>query len=135
MCQMGGLGPMAGQANHFRVYSVDKIEYAIDRYTKEVGRLFGVLDKRLGQSEYIGGDDYSIADMASFPWLRNPAKRGQRHEDFPNLKHWFGMMAERPAVQRGIKVLEAEERPPTATMSDEEREIMFGDSQFQAYQK
>jgi GST-like protein len=135
MWQMGGLGPMAGQANHFRVYAVDRMQYATDRYTKEVGRLFGVLEKRLAKSAFIGGDDYTIADMACFPWLRNPAKRGQKHEDFPHLKRWFDKMAERPAVQRGIKVLEEEERPPTATMSDEEREIMFGDSQFQAFKK
>ena len=129
MWQMGGLGPMMGQANHFRRYAKDKIEYAIDRYTNEANRLTNVLDKRLAESEYLAGDEYSIADIASFPWLRGADARGVRIEEYPNVKRWFDAIAARPAVQRGVQVLaDAQSNAPHDPKS---WEIMFGKTQFQ----
>ncbi|WP_022698105.1 glutathione S-transferase N-terminal domain-containing protein [Euryhalocaulis caribicus] len=97
--QMGGLGPMAGQAHHFRNYAPEKIEYGINRYTDEVHRLYGVLDTRLKDRDYVAGD-YSIADMAIWPWVL-PEGQGQDIEEFPNLKAWLKRVGDRPAVQRG----------------------------------
>ena len=97
--QMGGLGPMAGQAHHFRNYAPEKIEYGINRYTDEVHRLYGVLDTRLKGRDYVAGD-YSIADMAIWPWVL-PEGQGQDIEEFPNLKAWLKRVGDRPAVQRG----------------------------------
>jgi GST-like protein len=105
MFQMGGVGPMLGQAHHFRIYAPEKIAYAVDRYTNEARRLYGVMDKRLAKSRYIGGKDYGIADMAIFPWLRSWKNQGISWADFPHLKGWFDEIAARPAVQRGVKVL------------------------------
>lgn len=97
--QMGGLGPMAGQAHHFRNYAPEKIAYGIERYTNEVNRLYGVLDRRLADREYLAGV-YSIADMAAWPWIL-PEGQGQNLEDFPNLKAWVERLKERPALRRG----------------------------------
>ena len=129
MWQMGGLGPMMGQANHFRRYAKDKIEYAIERYTNEANRLTGVLDKRLGESEYVACDDYSIADMSIFPWLRGAENRGVMIAEYPNVKRWFNAINERPAVQRGLQVLASEQS--NAPHDPKSWDIMFGKTQFQ----
>jgi GST-like protein len=100
MFQMGGLGPMLGQAHHFRRFAPEPIPYAIERYTNEAARLYRVLDRRLGESAYLAGD-YSIADVASFPWIRSHEMQGQSLDDYPNVKRWFGAIAARTAVQRG----------------------------------
>jgi GST-like protein len=105
MFQMGGLGPMLGQAHHFRFYAPEKVPYAIERYTQEAKRLYGVLDKRLSQSRYLAGRDYTIADMAVFPWLRTWERQGVQMTDYPAVKKWFDAIAARPAVQRGVQVL------------------------------
>ncbi|HEY4135106.1 MAG TPA: glutathione S-transferase N-terminal domain-containing protein [Alphaproteobacteria bacterium] len=104
MFQMGGIGPMLGQAHHFRQFAPEKIPYAIERYTNEAKRLYGVMDKRLGEVEYLAGD-YSIADMATFPWIQSHEMQGLSLADFPNVKRWFDAILARPAVQRGIKLL------------------------------
>ena len=121
--QMGGLGPMAGQANHFRNYAPEKIPYAIDRYTNEANRLYGVLNKRLADHEYVA-DDYSIADMASYPWIVSHAAQGQNLDDFPHLKRWFEAIAARPATKRAYAAGEALRTQPTVTA--ESRKILFG---------
>ncbi|GLS19191.1 thiol:disulfide oxidoreductase [Labrys miyagiensis] len=97
--QIGGLGPMAGQAHHFRHYAAEPIPYAIDRYTREVSRLYGVLDHRLADREYIA-DEYSIADMASYPWIYRHAKQGQELGRFPNLARWYAAIGQRPSTFR-----------------------------------
>jgi GST-like protein len=105
MFQMGGVGPMLGQAHHFRVFAPEQIPYAINRYTSEAKRLYGVMDKRLQTSPYLGGKTYSIADIAIFPWVNSWQKQGIDWADYPTLKTWFDKVAARPAVQRGCKVL------------------------------
>ncbi len=97
--QMGGLGPMAGQTHHFNQYAPEKIPYAIERYTKETARLYAVLNRRLADREFVAGD-YSIADMASYPWIASHKKQDQNLDDFPHLKRWFAAIHERPATQR-----------------------------------
>ena len=103
--QMGGLGPMAGQAHHFRQYAPEKIEYGINRYTNEVNRLYGVMNKRLADRDYLAGD-YSIADIACVGWVVPHKNQGQDLDDFPNLKAWFERVMARPAVERGIAVVQ-----------------------------
>ena len=127
MFQMGGVGPMLGQNHHFRLYAPEKIEYAINRYTNEAKRLYGVMDKQLSQSKFIAGNTYSIADMAIFPWLRNWQNQGIDWADYPHLKHWFDTIAARPAVQRGVQVLADLRKPIT---DDKARDILFGKQQF-----
>lgn len=105
MFQMGGLGPMLGQAHHFRFYAPEKVPYAIERYTQEAKRLYSVLDKRLSQTRYLAGRDYTIADVAVFPWLRTWERQGVQMGDYPAVEKWFNAIAARPAVQRGIQVL------------------------------
>ena len=123
--QMGGLGPMAGQCHHFRNYAPEKIPYAIDRYTNEVNRLYGVMNKRLADREYLAGD-YSIADMASFPWTRSYANQGQNIADFPHLEAWFNSIQARPALQKAVKV-GADEREKWNLASDKEaQKVLFG---------
>ncbi|WP_316976415.1 glutathione S-transferase N-terminal domain-containing protein [Shumkonia mesophila] len=129
MFQMGGIGPMLGQAHHFRRYAPEKIPYAVDRYTNEAKRLYGVLDRRLGEVEYMAGSDYSIADMATFPWLRKPEGQGQNIDDFPNVKRWFAAIDARPAVQKGLQLLK--EHQSSGPMDAKQREIMFGATQYQ----
>jgi GST-like protein len=102
--QMGGLGPMAGQAHHFRQYAPEKIEYGINRYTNEVNRLYGVMNRRLADNAYLGGADYSIADMASVGWIVPHENQGQNLDDTPHLKRWFDELTARPAVERGLAV-------------------------------
>ncbi|MEO5698052.1 MAG: glutathione S-transferase C-terminal domain-containing protein [Burkholderiaceae bacterium] len=127
MFQMGGVGPMLGQAHHFRIYAPEKIEYAITRYTNEAKRLYGVLDRRLAKSRYIAGPQYSIADIAVFPWLRSWKNQGIDWNDHPHLKGWFDEIAARPAVQRGVEVLAAQRRP---LVDEKAREALFGASQY-----
>jgi GST-like protein len=120
--QMGGLGPMAGQAGHFRIYAPETVPYGIDRYTREVTRLYGVLDRRLADREFIAGD-YSIADMACHPWIAPHQAHGQNLADFPNLRRWFDAINARPATQRAYaEALPAYSRP----LSDEDRAVLFG---------
>ncbi|MET0968771.1 MAG: glutathione binding-like protein [Tardiphaga sp.] len=125
--QMAGLGPMAGQNHHFSNYAQEKITYAIDRYVNETNRLYGVLNKRLADRAFIAGD-YSIADMASYPWIVPYKKQSQDINDFPHLKRWLEAIAERPAVQRAYaKAKEINPnfgQPPIRT--DEERKLLFG---------
>src|SRR3546814_17596071 len=116
---MAGLGPMAGQNHHFSQYAPEKIPYAITRYVNETNRLYGVLDKQLADREFIAGD-YSIADMASYPWIVPHEKQGQKLEDFPNLKRWFDTIAARPAVQRAYAKAHAINTAPT--VDDEQSE-------------
>ena len=128
MFQMGGVGPMLGQAHHFRMYAPKKIDYAVNRYTNEAKRLYGVMDQQLGRHRYIAGNSYSIADIAIFPWLRSWQNQGIEWADYPQLKAWFDKIAQRPAVKRGVAVLADYRKPLTG---DKEREILFGKTQFQ----
>ncbi len=128
MFQMGGIGPLLGQAHHFRAYAPEKIPYAIDRYTNEANRLYNVLDGRLKEHEYLAGE-YSIADIATFPWLRSYERQGVDLNEYPHVKRWFDTIAERPAVKRGVEVLA--DRRRAGPISDEEREVMFGSRQYQ----
>ncbi|HRO68567.1 MAG TPA: glutathione S-transferase N-terminal domain-containing protein [Pseudobdellovibrionaceae bacterium] len=121
--QMGGLGPMAGQNHHFTQYAPEKVPYAIERYVKETARLYGVLNKRLADRSYVAGD-YSIADMAIYPWIVPYEKQSQNLSDFPHLKAWFERMAARPAVKRVYE--KAEQLNPTRPLSDEEKNVLFG---------
>ncbi|MBF0277032.1 MAG: glutathione S-transferase N-terminal domain-containing protein [SAR324 cluster bacterium] len=124
MWQMGGLGPMAGQAHHFRHYAQDKIEYAINRYTDECNRLYGVMDRRLKDRDFLAGE-YSIADMACWPWVKPYERQGQDLSEFPNLKRWFETIEARPAVVKAIEVGK-EYRSRPEDMTDEARQILFG---------
>jgi GST-like protein len=128
MWQMGGVGPMFGQTHHFRNYASEKIEYAVNRYTNEAGRLYGVMNKRLGEAKYLAGDDLTIADMATWPWTRSIANQGHELDSFPNVKRWFQAIDARPAVQRAVKVL-ADRRRDLAT-DEKAKEILFGATQF-----
>ncbi len=123
MWQMGGLGPMLGQAHHFRQYAPEKIQYGIDRYTNEANRLYGVLNKRLADREFVAGA-YSIADMAAWPWIVPHERQGQKLEDFPQLHRWYETMRARDAVQRGFAVMRDLVIP---TGPDEEaKKVLFG---------
>ncbi len=122
--QMAGLGPMAGQNHHFNVYATEKLPYAIDRYTRETGRLYGVLNKRLETRDYLAGD-YSIADMASYPWIVSHEKQNQDLDDFPHLKQWFHRIAQRPATIRAYEKA-AQINPAPAAHDEESRRILFG---------
>lgn len=130
MFQMGGVGPMLGQAHHFRIYAPEKIDYAINRYSNEARRLYGVINKRLAASTYLGGPEYSIADIATFPWLRSWKNQGVELGDYPHLKGWFDEISARPAVQRGVEVL-AQQRKPLVT--DQAREVLFGATQYKKH--
>lgn len=127
MFQMGGVGPMLGQAHHFRIYAPQKIDYAVERYTNEAKRLYGVMDRQIARHRYIAGDEYTIADIAVFPWLRSWKNQGIDWNDYPHLKGWFDEIAARPAVQRGVEVL-ADRRKPQ--MDDKAREALFGATQY-----
>ena len=129
MFQMGGVGPMLGQNHHFRQYAPEKIPYAVDRYTNEAKRLYGVMDKQLALGKYIAGSSYSIADMAIYPWLRNWKNQGIDWADYPLLKDWFVMIDSRPAVIRGCAVL-ADLRKP---LQDDKKamETLFGKAQYE----
>jgi GST-like protein len=128
MFQMGGTGPMFGQYHYFANYATEKIPYAIQRYANEVRRLHRVLDKRLTESAYLAGPEYTMADIINFPWIRNPERRDVDLSDYPALKRWHDTIAARPAVRRGVEVLAEKQR--RVQMTDEEWEIMFGKAQF-----
>jgi GST-like protein len=123
--QMAGLGPMAGQNGHFTQYAPEKIPYAVDRYVKETNRLYGVLNKQLAGKPFITGE-YSIADMASYPWIVPHERHGQNLADFPHLQRWFEAIKARPATQRAYDRAKEVNPNPPATMSDEAKKIMFG---------
>ena len=128
MFQMGGVGPMFGQTHHFRQYAPEKIDYAINRYTNETRRLYGVMDKQLATCKFIACNQYTVADIAIFPWLRNWANHGIDWADYPHLKRWFDGIAARPAVERGVQILASLRKPIT---TDKAREVLFGSTQYQ----
>lgn len=130
MFQMGSIGPLLGQAHHFRIYAPERIDYAVDRYTNEARRLYGVMDKRLANSTYIAGPEYGVADIAVFPWLRSWKNQGIAWADYPYLKGWFDEIAARPAVQRGVEVLAHARRP---LVGDQAREVLFGAEQYRRH--
>ena len=130
MFQMGSVGPMLGQAHHFRIYAPEKIDYAIARYTNEARRLYGVMNKRLANSRYIAGLELTIADIAIFPWLRSWKNQGIDWNEYPHLKGWFDEIAARPAVQRGVEVLADRRRP---LVDDRAREMLFGAEQYKRH--
>ncbi|MCK5713816.1 MAG: glutathione S-transferase N-terminal domain-containing protein [Hyphomicrobiaceae bacterium] len=121
--QMGGLGPMAGQNHHFVQYASQSIPYAMDRYVNETNRLYGVLDKRLSERDYIAGD-YSIADMAAYPWIVPHRRQKQNLDEFPHLKRWFGTIGARPAVKRAYERAREINRQPV--VSDKSKAVLFG---------
>ncbi len=126
--QVGGLGPMAGQNHHFVQYAPERIPYAMDRYVKETNRLYGVMDKRLSANEFLGGADYSIADMASYPWIVPHERQQQNLDDFPSLKRWFQAIKARPAVVTAYEKGSAVNPANQATVNDESKKILFGQS-------
>jgi GSH-dependent disulfide-bond oxidoreductase len=132
MFQMGGIGPMLGQAHHFRRYAKEQIPYAIERYTNEATRLYRVLNKRLGETEYLAGD-YSIADMAVYPWLRPYKWQGQDIAAWPNLQRWYNAVRARPAVQRGLAVMADRLEKNKAKPVDDSWDVLFGQKQFEAH--
>ncbi|HEV7255494.1 MAG TPA: glutathione S-transferase family protein [Mesorhizobium sp.] len=121
--QMGGLGPMAGQAHHFRQYAPENVPYAIERYTNEVNRLYGVMNKRLADRPYLA-DEYSIADIACVGWIVPHENQGQDLNDFPNLKRWFETLMARPAVERGLKI--GQEHRKSIANDEEAKKVLFG---------
>jgi len=125
MFQMGHVGPMLGQAHHFRGYAPEKIPYAIERYTNEAARLYRVIDGQLSETGHIAGDEYTIADMAIFPWLISHERQGQDLNDYPNLKRWYEGMESRPAVSRALQVGK-ELRRSLDNMDDKTRQTLFG---------
>ncbi len=127
MFQMGGVGPMLGQAHHFRIYAPEKITYAVNRYTNEASRLYGVLNKRLSEQAYLAGARYTVADIATFPWIRSWKNQGVELSEFPNVQRWFDEISARPAVQRGVLVLQDKRRALTDAKATE---ILFGAQQY-----
>ena len=123
--QMGGLGPMAGQNHHFAIYAPEKLPYAIDRYVNETNRLYGVLDRRLADRAFVAGADYSIADMAAYPWIVPYQNQGQRLADFPHLERWFRAIEARPATLRAYAVGD-QYRRRDATVDEEAKKVLFG---------
>ncbi len=128
MWQMGGLGPMLGQAHHFLQYAPEDVPYAKARYANEAQRLYNVLDKRLGEARFLGGDDYSIADIAAWPWTRRPERQNVDTSALDNYRRWFDEIAARPAVQRGVEVLAAQR---SEGFDDKAKDILFGATQYQ----
>ena len=122
--QVGGLGPMAGQNHHFGSYTAEKIPYAIERYTKETNRLYGVLNKRLADRPFVA-TEYSIADIAVYPWIVPYESQGQKLEDFPHLKRWFEAIRDRPATVRAYEKAKSINTQPTV-MTEESKRILFG---------
>jgi GST-like protein len=123
--QMGGLGPMAGQAHHFRQYAPEEVPYAVERYTNEVNRLYGVMDTRLKDRDYLAGD-YSIADMAAYPWVRPYKRQGQELSEFAHLEAWYQRLHDRPAVARGIAVGQEERKKFDLSKDKEAQAVLFG---------
>ena len=124
--QMGGLGPMAGQNHHFAWYAPEKLPYAIDRYVRETGRLYGVLNKHLADRAYIAGSEYTIADMASYPWIVPHKRQSQDLDEFPHLKRWFERIGARPATVRAYQYGGGTNAAPTVT--EESKAVLFGQS-------
>ena len=127
MWQMGGFGPMLGQTHHFSIYAPEKIDYAIKRYTREAARLYSVLERQLQGNEYVAGGEYSIADMAIFPWTRSHRNQGIELSEYPNVSRWRERLKERPAVQRALQVLADRRKPLT---NPDAFSNLFGDNQF-----
>ncbi|HUJ76580.1 MAG TPA: glutathione S-transferase N-terminal domain-containing protein [bacterium] len=127
MFQMGGIGPMLGQAHHFRGYAPEKLQYAIDRYTKEAGRLYGVVERQLAKHPFIAGE-YSIADMAIMPWMLSWERQGQNIDDFPHVKKWIETLKARPAVAKGLQLLAEKRRQ--GPMDEQAKRMLFGDEQY-----
>lgn len=127
MFQMGGFGPMLGQTHHFRLYATEKIPYAINRYTNEARRLYQVLDKQLAENQYVAGNEYSIADIAIFPWTRSANNQNINLSDFKHINRWYQKVAARPAVEKGCRVL-LDQRVPLN--DDQARKHLFGDEQY-----
>jgi GST-like protein len=127
MFQMGGIGPMLGQAHHFRIYAPERIDYAVNRYTNEARRLYGVMDTQLGKTRFLAGDDYTIADIATFPWTRSWQNQGIDLDALPNVKRWHDEIAARPAVKRGVEVLASARKPLDDAKA---REVLFGATQY-----
>ena len=123
--QMAGLGPMAGQNHHFTQYAPEQVPYAIDRYVKETARLYAVLDRRLADRAFITGDDYTIADMACYPWIVPHERQRQNLDDFPNIKRWFDVIQQRPATVRAYEIAQRI-NPSQPPMSDEAKKVLFG---------
>ncbi|MEF2072536.1 glutathione S-transferase family protein [Consotaella aegiceratis] len=123
--QVGGLGPMAGQCHHFRNYAPEKIQYGIDRYTNEVNRLYGVMNKRLGDRDFLAGE-YSIADMACVGWVKPYKNQGQEIEDFPNVKRWFETLLARPAVEKGLAIGQEEREKMNLATDKNAQSVLFG---------
>jgi len=130
--QCASVAPMLGQAHHFRKYAPQPVPYAVERYTREAGRLYGVVDRRLQQVPFLAGEEYSIADMAMYPWLRAYRWQGQDIENFPYLKRWYLQVRARPAVQRGLAVLSEKVSKPGETPTGERWDNLFGARQFDA---
>ncbi len=128
MFQMGNIGPMLGQAHHFRQYAPEPLPYAVERYTNEANRLYAVLDRRLEGRDFLAGD-YSIADMATMPWLRRPERQGVEINDYPNVERWRQSILDRPAVERGLQVLADQVR--RGPIDEKSREMLFGATQYQ----
>src|SRR6187200_981145 len=124
--QMGGLGPMAGQNHHFSQYAPERLPYAIDRYVNETNRLYGVLDRRLSDRSFVAGEDYSIADMAAYPWIVPYERQGQDLDDFPHLKRWFHAIRSRPATARAYEIVQKVNPKAGTPMTDDEKKVMFG---------
>ncbi len=128
MFQMGGIGPMLGQAHHFRQYAPEQVPYAINRYTNEASRLYGVLDRRLGEVSYLAGD-YSIADIATYPWIRGYANQGQDLAHYPHVKRWYETIEQRPAVQKGLQLMA--DLQQSGPMDEQAKQVLFGSQQYQ----
>ena len=122
--QMGGLGPMAGQNHHFGVYAPEKIPYAINRYVNETNRLYGVMDRRLADRPFLAGDNYTIADMAAYPWVVPWKRQQQNLDDFVNLRRWFDSIAARPGTQRAYAKGDPFSAQPAVT--EEGKKLLFG---------
>jgi GST-like protein len=127
MFQMGHIGPMLGQAHHFLQYAPEKIEYAMNRYKNEANRLYGVVERRLKESKFLACDEYTIADMATMPWMRFPERQGVDIAEYPQVQRWREGLLARPAVERALKVLADRRRPE---MSKEQKEVLFGAAQY-----
>jgi GST-like protein len=134
MFQMGSIGPMMGQANHFRSNAApERIEYAVNRYTNEVKRLHGVMERRLSEAQWFAGPEYSMADISIFPWLRASERNGINWAEFPKVKAWFDKINARPAVQRALKVLAEVNTTPPGQYDAKAREVLFGATQYQKH--
>lgn len=129
MFQMGSIGPMLGQAHHFNKYAPEKIEYAVKRYENEANRLYGVMDKRLARAEFLAGNDYSIADIATWPWLRSAETQGVNIDAYPNVRRWFDTIGDRENVKKGLEVLA--EHKTDMSQDREAMENMFGNKQYE----